>query len=64
MASLTVYILGDDDSILATRTGDVDSILYALDVEKSKYTIQKPPTYHEKWYWYNNQWNDKPSLKS
>ena len=61
MSSVTVYVLNDDGSILCTRTGNVENVLYAVDVENLEYTLQPPPTFDRQWYWHDNQWNDKPS---
>ena len=61
MSSITTYILNEDGSLLCTRTGNTENVLYAIEVENLEYTLQSPPTFDKQWYWYNNQWNDKPS---
>ena len=61
MSSVTAYVLNADGSLLCTRTGNIENVLYAVDVENLEYTLQPPPTFDRQWYWYNNQWNDKPS---
>lgn len=61
MDSITIYTLNADGSMKNRRIGNIDSIMLVVDIENLDYTLVKPPDYSNKWYWYNNQWNDKPS---
>ncbi len=61
MDSVTIYILNPDGSIRNQRVGNVGSLMLAVDMENLDYTLTKPPDYNKVWYWYNNQWNDKPN---
>ena len=40
--------------------GSINSIMLDLTDDKD-FTLTQPPNYDKAWYWYNNQWNDKPS---
>ena len=40
--------------------GSINSIMLGLTDDKD-FTLTQPPNYEQSWYWYNNQWNDKPS---
>ena len=40
--------------------GSINSIMLDLTDDKD-FTLTQPPNYDKPWYWYNNQWNDKPS---
>ena len=58
MSSITVYVLKDDNSL--TRTGNVENVLYAVEVENLEFTLQPPPSYDRPCYWYDGQWNNEP----
>lgn len=60
MASISIYII-ENGRLESIRTGDIDSVIKAVEAENLDYTLSPPPTTYERWYWYNNQWNDKPS---
>ena len=40
--------------------GSINSIMLDLTDDKD-FTLTQPPNYEQSWYWYDNQWNDKPS---
>ena len=40
--------------------GSINSVMLDLADDKD-FTLTQPPNYEQPWYWYNNQWNDKPS---
>ena len=56
MSSITVYIVDNEGFYDCERTGDIDSVLYAVNIEQKDYTMQKPPNNAEKWRWVNNEW--------
>ncbi len=56
MSSITVYVIDDDGFLDCERSGDVNSVLYAVDVEEKDFTMQPPPNDTEKWRWVNNEW--------
>ncbi len=56
MSSITAYVLKPDGSLDCTRTGDVDSVMLAIDIEKKNYTLQPPPDTNGRWRWVNNEW--------
>lgn len=60
MDYITIYTLNTDGSMRSRRVGNIDSIMFAVDIENLDYTLVKPPNYSITWYWYNNQWNDMP----
>ena len=60
MSSISIYVLNEDCSFKNQRIGDIDSLMLAVEIENLNYTLQSPPSFHETWYWYDNQWNDKP----
>ncbi|VWX29692.1 conserved hypothetical protein [Moraxellaceae bacterium 17A] len=59
MITLFVYdkITGQ---LLYQDMGSINSIMLDLTDDKD-FTLTQPPNYDKPWYWYNNQWNDKPS---
>ena len=56
MTSITAYVLKEDYSLDCTRTGDIENIMYAIDIEKKEYTLQPPPDFGGGWRWINNEW--------
>ena len=56
MASVTVYVFNDDGSFDCSRTGDVQSVMLALDIEQKDFTMQRPPDNEHRWRWVNNEW--------
>ena len=40
--------------------GSINSIMLNLTDDKD-FTLTQPPNYDKAWYWYDNQWNDKPN---
>lgn len=46
--------------LLYQDMGSINSIMLDLTDDKD-FTLERPPNYKKAWYWYNNQWNDKPS---
>ena len=61
MDNISIYVLNEDGSIRNQRIGNIDNIMFAVEAENLAYTLQQPPDYFKVWYWYDNQWNDKPS---
>ena len=49
-----------DGRFLYQDMGSINSIMLDLTDDKD-FTLTQPPNYDKAWYWYNNQWNDKPS---
>lgn len=56
MASVTVYAINDDGSFDCSRTGDVQSVMLALDIEQKDFTMQPPPDNEHRWRWMDNKW--------
>lgn len=56
MSSITAYILAEDGGLICERTGDVQSVMLAIDIEKTAYTLQRPPDNESRWRWVNNEW--------
>lgn len=56
MAGMTVYILDDDGRLIMSRMGDVDSVMLAIEIEKTPYTLQPPPDNESRWRWIDNKW--------
>lgn len=56
MSSITVYIITDNGRLDCMRSGDVDSIMLAVDIEKKPYTLQPPPDNDAHWRWIDNKW--------
>lgn len=56
MAGMTVYILDDDGRLIMSRMGDVDSVMLAIEIENTPYTLQPPPDLDLAWRWVNNKW--------
>lgn len=56
MASITAYVLDDDGALKSIRTGDVDSVLLAIDIEQKQYTLTPPPNDEHLWRWVDNKW--------
>ena len=56
MSSVTVYILTNSGHLDCTRSGDVDSVMLAIDIEEKEYTLQSPPDFDGGWRWVDNQW--------
>lgn len=56
MSSITAYVLKDDGSLDCIRTGDVNNVIYAVEVEKKEYTLQPPPVDDKEYRWVNNEW--------
>lgn len=61
MDIITIFVLNTDGSLKNQRVGNIDSLMLAVDIERLDFTLTQPPNYDNAWYWYNNQWNDKPS---
>ena len=56
MAGMTAYILGNNGELVMARSGDVDSVMLAIEIEKTPYTLQPPPDNEPHWRWVNNEW--------
>ena len=56
MAGMTAYILGDRSELVMARSGDIDSVMLAIDIEQTPYTLQPPPDILGGWRWVNNEW--------
>lgn len=56
MAGMTVYVLDKSGRLEMTRTGDADSVMLAIDIEKTPYTLQPPPDSEPHWRWIDNEW--------
>lgn len=56
MAGMTAYILGSSGELVMARSGDVDSVMLAIDIEKTPYTLQPPPNMDGGWRWVDNKW--------
>lgn len=61
MDIITIFVLNTDGSLKNQRVGNIDSLMLAVDIERLDFTLTQPPNYDKAGYWYNNQWNDKPS---
>ena len=61
MDIITIFVLNTDGSLKNQRVGNIDSLMLAVDMERLDFTLTQPPNYDKPWYWYDNQWNDKPS---
>ena len=59
MITLFVYHV-TTGRFLHEDVGSINSIMLDLTDDKD-FTLTQPPNYKQSWYWYNNQWNDKPS---
>lgn len=59
MITLFVYDVATG-RFLHQDVGSINSIMLDLTDDKD-FTLTQPPNYEQSWYWYNNQWNDKPS---
>lgn len=61
---ITLFVYNKTDGcFLYQDMGSINSIM--LDITDDKdFTLTRPPNYQQQWYWYNNQWNDKPSPES
>lgn len=56
MAGMTVYILDQDGFLTYSRMGDIDSVMIAVEIEQTPYTLQPPPDNESHWRWVNNEW--------
>ena len=56
MAGITAYILDSNGNMAFSRSGDVDSVMLAIDIEKTPYTLQPPPDNESRWRWVDNEW--------
>lgn len=56
MSSITVYVINKDGYLDCERTGDVDSVMLAIDIEEKPYTLQPPPDFDGGWRWVDNEW--------
>lgn len=56
MSSITAYMIDNDGYYDCTRSGDVETILLAAEIENKEYTMQRPPTEDFKWRWVDNEW--------
>lgn len=59
MITLFVYDVATG-RFLHQDVGSINSIMLDLTDDKD-FTLTQPPNYEQSWYWYNNQWNNKPS---
>ncbi|MDZ5288554.1 hypothetical protein [Helicobacter pylori] len=59
--SIKLYILNKDGSIKHERVGDVDSVMLAVEIENLDFTLTPPPSYAQKWYWYDKKWHESPA---
>ena len=56
MSSVSVHILDADGYFVSTRSGDVDSVMLAVDIENMDFTMTARPNDTERWRWVNNEW--------
>ena len=57
MSSITAYVINKDGSLNCVRTGNVDSVMYGIEIEKKGFTLQSPPNEGAVgWRWVNNKW--------
>lgn len=56
MSSITVHIIDGDGLFLFSRSGDVDSVMLAVDIEKTDFTMKPPPDRDNRWKWVDNDW--------
>ena len=56
MAGMTAYILDEDGYLLMARSGDVDNVMLAIEIEQTPYTLQPPPGMIGRFQWVDNQW--------
>lgn len=60
MSSITAYIIDEDGFYDCQRSGDISSVLYAIDIEGKDFTMQPPPNNTESWRWVDNEWQSTP----
>lgn len=61
MAGLVVSIIDDDGYLVCTRSGDADSVMLAVEIEKRDYVIKLLPDTDNpspRWRWVDNEWVD------
>lgn len=56
MAGMTVYVIDEEGYLMFSRSGDIDSVMLAIGIEKTPYTLQPPPDNNGGWQWVNNEW--------
>lgn len=56
MAGMTAYILDDTGRLICTRSGDIENVMLAIEIEETPYTIAVPPDGTDNWRWVNNEW--------
>ncbi len=56
MSGITVYVINKDGYLDCERTGDVDSVMLAIEIENTPYTLQPPPNNESRWRWVDNKW--------
>lgn len=58
MAGITAHIIDKDGYFICSRSGDVASVMLAIDIEETDYTLEPPPLSNGdiKYRWLNNEW--------
>lgn len=56
MSSITAYVVDAEGYYDCTRTGDIDSVMMAVEIEGKDFTMQRPPTEEFKWRWTGSEW--------
>lgn len=56
MPDIMVHVVNKEGYWDCTRTGDVDNVMYAVDIEEKDFTMQAPPDILGGWRWIGNEW--------
>lgn len=61
MAGLVIHVIDKDGYLVCTRSGDADSVMLAIEIENSEYSIKGLPDTENPspcWRWVDNKWID------
>lgn len=56
MSGISVNVIDKDGYWVCTRTGDIESVMYAVDIEKTDFTMVAPPDILGGWRWVDKEW--------
>ena len=56
MSSITVHVINKEGYWDCTRTGNVDNVMYAVNIEDKDFTLVAPPDILGGWRWVSNEW--------
>ena len=56
MPDITVHVINNDGFWDCTRTGDIENVMYSVDIEEKDFTMTPPPDMKQPWRWVNNEW--------